>query len=284
MLDAGTCTWCGAKGWGVPTAQVAEISLDHYVPVIRKGDNSPWNLITACCYCNSLRRDLWAPHYLELLHREGRLLGTPDEARRRIARVRARRRACDGKRLALARTEARVLLEAPPPWLRYQRLLAARAYREDVVSWPRPGLPHHRPRRARTAADPTTWLPPSTTWRGQLPSAPCDQRVTDGPKQRSSARARTGAPSRADGRDGMLLFAALTSEVCMPPERPRVNPRGKAIVTPELRRVADRAARRRGERGQPMKPDEGLLAVVVVGAALAGLVALALALLTWWTP
>lgn len=134
MLDAGTCTWCGARGWGVPTPQVTEISLDHYVPVIRKGSNDPWNLITACCYCNSLRRDLWAPHYLDVLAREGRLLGTPDEARRRIAWVRARRRACDGRRLALARKEARALLEAPPPWLRYQRLLAARAYREDVVS------------------------------------------------------------------------------------------------------------------------------------------------------
>lgn len=71
----------------------------------------------------------------------------------------------------------------------------------------------------------------------------------------------------------------------MPPERPRVTPRGKATVTPDLQRLADRARRRRGERpGPPTKPDEGLPAVVVVGAACAGLVALALALLTWWTP
>lgn len=134
LIDGGTCLWCGARGWGVPTNEVRELSLDHYAPVIRKGNNKPGNLITSCCYCNSLRRDLWAPHYLELLVREGRLLGTPDEARRRIARARARRTARGGQRLAAARTEARALLAAPPPWLRYQRLLAARAYREDVCS------------------------------------------------------------------------------------------------------------------------------------------------------
>jgi len=78
----------------------------------------------------------------------------------------------------------------------------------------------------------------------------------------------------------MLLLAALSSEVSMPPDRPRVTPRGKATVTPELQRLADRVRRRRGERGPPARPDEGLPAVVVVG----GLVALALALLTWWTP
>lgn len=86
----------------------------------------------------------------------------------------------------------------------------------------------------------------------------------------------------------MLLFAALTSEVCMPPERPRVTPRGHVVVTPELLRLADRARRRRGEAPRlpapPARAGEGLPAVVVVGAALAGLVALALALLTWWTP
>lgn len=136
LLDDGTCTWCGARGWGVPTHQVRELSLDHYVPVIRRGTNRPANLITACCTCNSSRGAVWAPRYLERLVLEGRLASQADadEARRRIARARRRRTACDGLVLQQARLEARRLLEAPPAWLRFQRLISSRAYRDDVLT------------------------------------------------------------------------------------------------------------------------------------------------------
>jgi len=178
LLDAGTCLWCGARGWGVATNQVTELSLDHYVPVIRKGDNRPGNLITSCCSCNSLRRDLWAPHYLDLLEREGRLLGTPDEARRRIARARARRKAREGQRLAAARLEARALLAAAPPWLRYQRLLAARAYREDVVSGQRDYYRRLEAERALLEPQPVVELPPA----GEVVEGPPSWWADDNPE------------------------------------------------------------------------------------------------------
>lgn len=196
MLDAGTCTWCGARGWGVPTPQVCEISLDHYVPVIRKGSNDPWNLITACCYCNSLRRDLWAPHYLDVLAREGRLLGTPDEARRRIARVRARRRALEGRRLAAARLEARELLAKPPPWLRYQRLLAARAYRGDVLSGQRDYYRRLEAERALLDPQPVVELPPA----GEVVEGPAAWWADDNPEL-DDWRARKAAALAPDVAD-----------------------------------------------------------------------------------
>lgn len=45
--DKWACAWCGARG--VP------LSLDHYVPRSRGGDNSPGNLLTCCLKCNMRR-------------------------------------------------------------------------------------------------------------------------------------------------------------------------------------------------------------------------------------
>jgi len=45
--DRFRCVYCGATG------RQAQLQLDHCIPVAAGGDNSYWNLLTACAACNN---------------------------------------------------------------------------------------------------------------------------------------------------------------------------------------------------------------------------------------
>lgn len=66
--DRFRCVYCGASG-----AQV-KLQIDHVVPVAAGGDNSYWNLLTACFDCNNAKRAQPArfdvPSYREELRRK----------------------------------------------------------------------------------------------------------------------------------------------------------------------------------------------------------------------
>src|SRR5438045_4087445 len=66
--DRFRCVYCGASG-----AQ-AQLQIDHIKPVADGGDNSYWNLLTACFDCNNAKRAQPArfdvPSYREELRRK----------------------------------------------------------------------------------------------------------------------------------------------------------------------------------------------------------------------
>lgn len=51
--DGWRCLWCQRHA----SARGVKLSLDHFLPRVRKGDNATGNLFTSCTRCNSQRKD-----------------------------------------------------------------------------------------------------------------------------------------------------------------------------------------------------------------------------------
>lgn len=56
--DGYRCTYCGRE---FPAAQ---LTVDHIQPRVKRGDNSPGNLVTACRLCNREKGSMAAWEYL----------------------------------------------------------------------------------------------------------------------------------------------------------------------------------------------------------------------------
>lgn len=50
LRDGMACAWCG-KG----IEENIQLTLDHYLPLVRGGDSGPRNLVTSCRTCNCAR-------------------------------------------------------------------------------------------------------------------------------------------------------------------------------------------------------------------------------------
>lgn len=98
LRDGLACAWCG-KG----IEEGAALSLDHFRPVERGGDNDPGNLLTACLTCNSRRGAKRAAAFARYLVRHALTEESEQAVVRRISRLRRRR---------LPREQARELLRA----------------------------------------------------------------------------------------------------------------------------------------------------------------------------
>jgi 5-methylcytosine-specific restriction endonuclease McrA len=57
--DGFRCLWCGRHA----STRGVKLSLDHFLPRVRKGCNSTHNLLTSCTRCNSQRQDRPALEY-----------------------------------------------------------------------------------------------------------------------------------------------------------------------------------------------------------------------------
>jgi hypothetical protein len=107
------CGYCGVS----ETEVGAELTLDHYQPRSRGGDEEPANQVYCCFTCNSFKGDVWAPHspgrILHPLHDplsehlaerpDGTLEGLTETGRFHITRLHLNRPALVAHRLARSR-------------------------------------------------------------------------------------------------------------------------------------------------------------------------------------
>jgi 5-methylcytosine-specific restriction endonuclease McrA len=64
-LAEGRCHYCGGE------FPVAELTMDHIVPLIRGGKSSKGNVVVACKDCNNKKKHMIPVEWQEYLHRAG---------------------------------------------------------------------------------------------------------------------------------------------------------------------------------------------------------------------
>jgi hypothetical protein len=116
------CAYCGVSETNVG----AELTVDHFQPTSRAGQDTPTNWVYCCFACNSAKGDYWQPdspqRLLHPLHdnlseqitaqEDGTLLGLTDTGRFHIQHLRLNRPALVAHRLQLQQREREALRHA----------------------------------------------------------------------------------------------------------------------------------------------------------------------------